>query len=78
MNLETFTIDCMNGKSNPKLQWIEQKLRTAMSKVTDEYTKDCMDNNVEVCSSEGVFYGVVFQCLVESRMKNIYEKNKNQ
>lgn len=49
-----------------------------MSKVTDEYTKDCIDNNVEACSSEGVFYGVVFQCLVESRMKNIYEKNKNQ
>lgn len=78
MDLKLFTVDSTNGKCNPELQWLEQKLRNALSKVTDEYTKDCIDNNIEVCSSEGVFWGVAFQCLTESRIKNVCEKRKSQ
>ena len=50
--IKTFTLDSRNGKLNPEIQWIEEQTREALRKVADEFTKNCMENGVEMTSAE--------------------------
>lgn len=78
MGLNTMTIDHSNGMQNPEFEWLEKKLRDSLSEITDEYMKDCFENNIETLSADGAFIYMVFQCLTESRLKYAYkEKQEN-
>ena len=75
--MKTMTIDSMNGVINTEFNWLENKTRKVLSKITDEYIKDCIDNDIETLSAEGAFYDMVFQCMTESRIYQSYEHRKN-
>lgn len=76
--MQTFTLDSQYGEMNTNIKWIETKHREKLSKVIEEYTKDCMDNDVEMSSADGVFLEMVFQELTTSRLKLISKRKKLQ
>lgn len=78
MELNTMTIDHSYGMQNPELEWLEKKLRDTLSEITDEYMKDCFDNNMETLSADGAFMWMVFQCLTESRLKYAYREKQEK
>lgn len=77
--MNTFTTDATHGKMNPDTKEIEVKVREGLAKVTEQFVRDCINNDIEVCSAEGFFYGLVHQYLTESRLKVIDDfKNKKR
>lgn len=76
--MKTFTINSTNGIANNELNWLELKTRDNLTKVTDEFLKDCRDNDVEMLSADGAFYSLVFQCLTDSRLRELGNRKNNQ
>jgi len=50
--MKTFTLDSRNGELNLEIQWIEEQTRESLRKVADEFTKNCMENGVEMTFAE--------------------------
>lgn len=67
--MKTMTTDTVNGASNKEFDWLLEKTSKALSKVTDDYIKDCIDNDIETLSADGAFYELVFFCMTESRAR---------
>lgn len=76
--MQTFTLDSHNGEMNPGTRWIENKTRERLKEVIEEFVKDCVKNNIEMCSSDGFFLEMVFQELTMSRIKQVCELNKKE
>lgn len=76
--MQTFTLDSNNGKMNPETRWIENKTRERLKEVIEEFVKDCIENDIEMCSSDGLFLEMVFQELTMSRSKQVYELSKKE
>lgn len=74
--MKTLTTDTMNGVSNTEFDWLVDKTRKALIKITDEYIKECIENDIETLSADGAFYELVFQCMTESRARQSC-KHKN-
>lgn len=74
--MKTFTLDTWYGKDDPALKGIEDKARKAISAAAEQFIKDCISNDVEVSSAEGLFYNLVFQELTTARLKAVDEVRK--
>ncbi len=76
--MKTFTLDSLSGEMNTEIKWIENKTRKQLQKVVEEFIKDCIENDIEVCSSDGFFIEMVFQELIMSRSKQVFEVSKKE
>lgn len=76
--MKTFTIDSRNGELNPDIRWIETETREELREVINNYIKKCIENDVEMTSSEGLFFDMVIQELSMARMKQVYEIVKRE
>ena len=76
--MNTFTMDTWYGKMNPDTNEMEAKMRSQLSSTIEEYIRYCINNDMEVSSAEGFFYGLVFQQMAEARLKVVDDfKKKN-
>lgn len=75
--MKTFSLDSLNGKMNTEIAWIENKTRERLHEIIEDFIKDCIENDIEVCSSDGFFIEMVFQELTMNRSKQVYEISKN-
>lgn len=74
--MNTFTTDTWYGKSNPVTNELEEKTRKALSKVAEQFIRDCIANDIAVCSADGLFHSLVFQELTTARLKVVDEVRK--
>lgn len=74
--MKTFTLDSTNGVMNPQTKEVEDRATKQLQEVAYQFIKDCVDNDIEVSSSEGFFYSLAFQALTEARLKYTYELKK--
>lgn len=74
--MRTFTLDSLNGKMNPDIEWIENQTREELRKVIEFFITNCIKNDVEVTSASGLFYEMAMQELTMIRSKHVYELNK--
>lgn len=71
--MKTFTLDSLNGKLNPDIQWIEAQTREKLREVINDYVKNCIENDIEMTSADGLFFEMVIQELTMSRVKQTVE-----
>lgn len=76
--MKTFTNDSLLGKMNPETKWIEEKTRRQLRGVIEGYLNDCIENDVEMTSADGLFFEMVFQELVEIRSKEISKRKSEK
>ena len=52
------------------------KYENKLLSVMEEYINDCIEENIEVGSADGMMYCLMFQTLTDARMKATYENMK--
>lgn len=77
MELNTFTLDSLDGKPNPSFTWIEKKVRENLQPVIAKYVEDCGENNIEVSSAQGLLFWLVFEILTNESLYYAWRK-KNE
>lgn len=75
--MKTFRTDAIYGKMNPDTKEIEARTRKQLTEVAELFIRDCISKDIEICSAEGFFYGIVHEQLTMARAKVISDlKNK--
>lgn len=76
--MKTFTLDSRGGKLNPDIEWIEIQTREKLREVVEDFTKNCIENDIEMSSSDGLFFGLVMQEMSMARVKQVSELRKRE
>lgn len=76
--MKTFTLDSRNGKLNPDIEWIETQTREKLRVVVNDFMMNCIKNDVEMTSADGLFFEMVMQELTMARSKHISEFRKRE
>lgn len=76
--MKSFTLDSRVGKLNPDIEWIEKQTRKKLREVIEDFTKNCIENDIEMTSSDGLFFGLVMQEISIVRVKQVSELRKRE
>lgn len=76
--MNTFTLDSRGGKLNPDYEWIETQTREKLRDVIKDFTMNCIKNDIEMTSADGLFFGLVMQELSMVRVTQVSELRKRE
>lgn len=76
--MKTFTLDSRGGELNSEIKWIEEQTREKLKEVVDDFIKNCIQNDVEMTSTDGLFLEMVMQELIMYRSKQIFEFSRRE
>ena len=76
--MKTFTLDSRGGKLNPDIEWIKTQTREKLREVVNGFMMNCIENDVETTSTDGLFLEMVFQELTMARSKQVSELRKKE
>lgn len=63
---------------NPDVEWIEIQTREKLREVIEDFTKNCIENDIEMSSSDGLFFELVMQEISMARAKQVSELRKRE
>lgn len=71
-----FTKDSEYGVFNEELNYIREKYESKLLNIMEGYINDCIEENIEVSSADGMMYCLISQAITYARAKVTDEKKK--
>ncbi len=78
MELKTMTTDAFWGKENPEFGELIESLRNDLNIILEKFLRECMDNQIECSSADGMFLESACACLARQRMYMSLERKKKE
>lgn len=66
----------LKGEIHPDFLELTQKTERKLREFIQEYVRECFDNNIDSCSSDGFFLNIAAHELAMYRSKLLYEEHK--